>query len=40
VQGVISDLEFDFAGYARKHFDRLRAASAHLDDWLRDAATA
>jgi thiamine kinase-like enzyme len=40
VQGVISDLEFDFAGYARTHFDRLRAASTHLDDWLRDAATA
>jgi Ser/Thr protein kinase RdoA (MazF antagonist) len=40
VQGVISDLEFDFAGYARKHFDRLRGASAHLDDWLRDAAAA
>ena len=28
------------AGYARKHFDRLLAASTHVDDWLRDAAAA
>jgi aminoglycoside phosphotransferase (APT) family kinase protein len=40
VQGVISDLEFDFAGYARKHFERLRAASANVDEWVSDAATA
>ncbi len=40
VQGVISDLDFEFAAYARKHFDRLRRAAAHLDDWLDDAAAA
>ena len=27
VQTAISDLDFDFAGYARKHFDRLLAAA-------------
>jgi hypothetical protein len=26
VQVAISDLDFDFAGYATKHFDRLLAA--------------
>ena len=28
LQGTLSDLEFDFAGYAAKHFDRLGAAEA------------
>jgi thiamine kinase-like enzyme len=28
VQGAISELEFDFAGYAEKHFARLRATTA------------
>jgi thiamine kinase-like enzyme len=28
VQGTLSDLDFDFAAYARKHFDRLAAAAA------------
>ncbi len=28
LQGTISDLEFDFPGYAAKHFDRLGAAEA------------
>jgi thiamine kinase-like enzyme len=40
VQGVISDLDFDFAGYAREHFDRLTRAAGSLDEWLRDAASA
>jgi thiamine kinase-like enzyme len=41
VQGVISELDFDFAGYARKHFDRLAAAAEdpRLEEWL-DAASA
>jgi thiamine kinase-like enzyme len=39
IQGVISELEFDFDGYAREHFARMRrsAADARLNDWL-DAA--
>jgi thiamine kinase-like enzyme len=42
VQAVISELDFDFAGYAREHFDRLSAASeasSQLEEWL-DAASA
>ena len=41
VQGSISELEFDFAGYAAQHFRRLaRAASdPRLEEWL-DAAAA
>jgi thiamine kinase-like enzyme len=41
VQEVISELDFDFAGYAESHFDRLaRAASdPRLEEWL-DAAAA
>jgi thiamine kinase-like enzyme len=41
VQGVISELEFDFAAYAGRHFARLaRAASdPRLEEWL-DAAAA
>jgi hypothetical protein len=40
VQGVISELDFDFAAYAMKHFDRLSAAAAdpRLEEWLRAAA--
>jgi thiamine kinase-like enzyme len=40
VQGVISELDFDFAAYANKHFDRLSAAAEdpRLEDWLRAAA--
>jgi thiamine kinase-like enzyme len=40
VQTVTSDLDFDFAAYARAHFDRLRTAAAHLERWLSDAAAA
>jgi thiamine kinase-like enzyme len=41
VQGSISELEFDFAGYAAEHFRRLAQAAAHprLEEWL-GAATA
>jgi thiamine kinase-like enzyme len=41
VQGAISALEFDFAGYAQEHFERLRAAAARpeFEDWLATAAT-
>ena len=41
IQGVVSELDFDFAGYARRHFDRLEseAADPRLEGWL-DAATA
>lgn len=31
MQGCVSDLEFDFAGYAKKHFERLAAAVASPD---------
>ena len=36
VQRVISDLDFDFAGYAHEHFDRLLDAAARpeFEDWL------
>lgn len=41
VQGAISELEFDFADYARHHFVRLEdsASDPRLQEWL-DAATA
>ncbi len=36
IQGVLSELEFDFEGYAGEHFERLRAAVAGPDfeEWL------
>jgi thiamine kinase-like enzyme len=36
VQGAISALDFDFAGYASEHFERLRAtvAGADFEEWL------
>ncbi len=39
VQGAISDLEFDFAGYGARHFHRLRAGAAdpRLKEWLHAA---
>ncbi|MBI5104509.1 MAG: phosphotransferase [Solirubrobacterales bacterium] len=42
VQGAVSELDFDFAGYADDHLRRLRATTAdpRFEDWLRDAATA
>jgi thiamine kinase-like enzyme len=40
VQGVISELDFDFAAYAKKHFDRLSTAAddPRLEEWLSAAA--
>jgi thiamine kinase-like enzyme len=40
LQGTLSDLEFDFAAYAAKHFDRLEesAADPRLDTWLEEAS--
>jgi thiamine kinase-like enzyme len=40
VQGVISELDFDFAQYAQDHFDRLSAGCAdpRLEEWLRAAS--
>jgi thiamine kinase-like enzyme len=40
LQARISSLDFDFDGYAAKHFDRLRAAAqaADFEDWLGSAA--
>jgi thiamine kinase-like enzyme len=40
VQGVVSELEFDFGSYAERHFERLRAAAGAdaLEEWLYDAA--
>jgi thiamine kinase-like enzyme len=42
VQGAISALDFDFAGYASEHFERLRAtvAGPAFEDWLATAADA
>ena len=39
LQGTISDLDFDFAGYCEEHFDRMRdsAAEGQLEQLLRDA---
>ena len=40
LQQAISELDFDFAAYAGKHFDRLLTAAGdpRYDDWLRQAA--
>lgn len=40
VQGTISTLDYDFAGYGRKHFDRYTAQlqDPHVPAWLTDAA--
>jgi aminoglycoside phosphotransferase (APT) family kinase protein len=42
VQGEISELDFDFAGYAREHFERLHSAVVQplFDEWLASAAAA
>ncbi|MGO9488968.1 MAG: phosphotransferase [Solirubrobacteraceae bacterium] len=39
MQSRVSDLDFDFEGYARRHFQRMRAAaaSAQFDEWLAEA---
>jgi len=36
MQGLVSDLDFDFGGYARRHFDRLERAvgGPEFDRWL------
>jgi thiamine kinase-like enzyme len=36
VQSAVSELDFDFEGYGREHFDRLRAAveQPQFEDWL------
>ncbi len=41
VQGAISELEFDFGAYARRHFSRLADAAGdpRLEQWLRGATT-
>ena len=40
LQGLISELEFDFDGYARNHFERMRRATEHaeFEEWLAAAA--
>src|ERR1700682_1609721 len=40
LQQAISELDFDFKGYAGKHFDRLLTAAddPRYDDWLQQAA--
>jgi thiamine kinase-like enzyme len=40
VQLAVSDLDFDFAGYANEHFERLRrsVADPRYERWLEDAA--
>jgi thiamine kinase-like enzyme len=41
LQGLISELEFDFAGYAQRHYERLAqaAADSRLKGWLDAAST-
>ena len=41
VQSVVSELDFDFDGYAARHFERLERAAADpsFEEWL-DAAAA
>jgi thiamine kinase-like enzyme len=36
VQGLLSELDFDFTGYAREHFERLHATAADpcFEEWL------
>lgn len=40
VQGAVSELEFDFEGYADRHFERLRATveQPRFEEWLAAAA--
>ncbi|MFI4984558.1 MAG: phosphotransferase [Solirubrobacterales bacterium] len=40
VQGQVSELEFDFEGYGREHFERLHddAVQANLEEWLAAAS--
>ena len=40
VQSVVSELDFDFDGYAAKHFDRMlqTAAEPDFDTWLQEAS--
>src|SRR3977135_3473546 len=40
VQGAVSELDFDFAGYAAEHFERLRAAVEQplFEEWITYAA--
>jgi hypothetical protein len=42
LQSVISELDFDFTSYARRHFERLEqaAGAGHLEEWLAHAAAA
>jgi thiamine kinase-like enzyme len=42
VQRAVSDVDFDFDGYAREHFDRVDRAAADpsFDRWMADAASA
>ena len=39
VQTAVSELDFDFAGYAAEHFERLRrpAADPRFEGWLEEA---
>ena len=40
VQSALSDLDFDFAAYAAKHFERMLATAARpgFEAWLEEAA--
>jgi len=42
VQSAVSEVDFDFEGYARDHFDRLHETGGHpdFDDWLKEARRA
>jgi thiamine kinase-like enzyme len=42
MQGVVSELDFDFEHYGREHFERLHGGGveAHLEEWLATAKAA
>jgi thiamine kinase-like enzyme len=42
VQGIVSNIEYDFDGYAKEFFERMRRRASHRGylDWLRAAAEA
>ncbi len=42
LQTVLSELDFDFRAYARRHFERLLEAAGQpaFEEWLADAAAA
>ncbi|MBN1530000.1 MAG: phosphotransferase [Thermoleophilaceae bacterium] len=40
VQAAVSEVDFDFAGYSRRHMERVVAAGPSVEGWLREARVA